>query len=135
MDDDNGQEAPVQTQEAVALTEALTPTDALKELGSAGPRRHGGIIAEEFLVELQGVSGARTYAEMSRNDPIIGAILFGIETVFRSVDWFTVPGGETEPDKKASDFLNTCMDDMSHTWTALFDNILSMVPYGYAPFE
>ncbi len=45
------------------------PTPDLTELGSTGLRRSGGTVYEEFLVNLRGIRGAKTYREMADNDP------------------------------------------------------------------
>ena len=51
---------------------------SFKELGTTGLRQFAGWIREDFLPELQGRQGARTYREMADNSPIIGGILFSV---------------------------------------------------------
>lgn len=119
----------------IRLTDRLTRRGAMEEIGIGGPIRTGGRIEEEFLPQLQGKQGAQTYSEMRRNDPIIGAILFAVETVLRSVDWSPQPGGDTEADEKATAFLESNLIDMSHTWNDFTDDILSIVVHGWAWFN
>ena len=58
-----------------------------EEIGRSGQKRYGGIFYEEFLRELQGISGVRVYQEMSENDDVIGAILFAIKMLIRQTSW------------------------------------------------
>lgn len=105
------------------------------ETGRVGQRRMGGIFYEEFLTELQGKKGIETYREMSENDDVIGAILFTIEMLIRGCEWDTQPGGDTDIDKEAADFLWQCMNDMTDTWVDTISEILSMLTYGWSAHE
>ena len=58
-----------------------------EEIGRSWQKRYGGILYEEFLTELQGIRGVRTYLEMSENDDVIGAILFAIKMLIRQTSW------------------------------------------------
>lgn len=100
------------------------------ELGTTGLRRSGGIITEEFLTALQGNRGAKTYREMSDNDPVIGAMLYAIDKVITRLDWHVE--GE---DERTAEFVNSCLNDMSDSWDATLSNILSMLPYGWSFHE
>jgi len=50
----------------------------MAEIGRIGQKRYGGVFYEEFLRELQGIKGIKTYREMADNDDTVGAILFAI---------------------------------------------------------
>lgn len=106
-----------------------------KEIGRLGQRRWGGVFQEEFLRELRGRRGMETYREMSDNDDIVGAIIFAIELLIRQVDWDVQPGGPSEADQAAADFVRECMDDMSDTWTDTVSEILSFLTYGWSAHE
>ena len=60
------------------------------ELGVTGLRAFGGYVREEFIKDLVGKRGVRTFREMSETDAIVGALLGTIEWVGRQVDW-TIP--------------------------------------------
>jgi hypothetical protein len=105
------------------------------ELGVTGLSRWGGTVNEEFLPELQGRKAIQVYREMSNNDPIIGAILFAIKMLCRQVVWRVELGGDTDEDKKAKDFLESCMNDMSTSWEDTISEILSMLTYGFSYHE
>ena len=107
----------------------------LKELGRLGQKRYGGFFYEEFLKDLQGKKGIAVYQEMSENDDTIGAILFSIEMLIRQAAWDVQPGGTTPADEEARDFVRSCMDDMSDTWSDTISEILSFLTYGWSAHE
>ena len=65
------------------------------EFGRTGQYRFGGLFYDEFLSNLQGLRGIRVYQEMSENDDVVGAVLFGIKMLIRQVDWLVQPGGDS----------------------------------------
>jgi phage gp29-like protein len=100
------------------------------ELGSSGLRRTGGTITEEFLPTLQGVKGFKVYREMRDNDPVIGAMLYAIDKVITRLEWHV----EGEDERTAS-FVDECLNDMSDSWDATLQNVLSMLVYGWSFHE
>lgn len=108
---------------------------SFKELGRLGQKRYGGFFYEEFLKELQGRKGIEVYREMSENDDVIGAILFAIEMLIRQASWDVQPGGNSQADREAADFILGCMDDMQDTWTDTISEILSFLTFGWSAHE
>jgi phage gp29-like protein len=100
------------------------------ELGSSGLRRAGGTITEEFLPNLQGVKGFKVYREMRDNDPVIGAMMYAIDKVITRLEWH-VEGD----DERTAEFVQECLEDMSDSWDATLQNILSMLVYGWSFHE
>ena len=107
----------------------------MREIGATGLRRFSGFIYEEFLQELTGWRGVAVFKEMQYNDATVGAVLFAIKMLCRRVKWYTEPGGQTQQDLIAAEFLESCMNDMSSTWIDTIDEILSMLGYGYSAHE
>jgi len=105
-------------------------SSAFLEIGSSGLRRSGGTINEEFLPNLQGVKGFKVYREMRDNDPVIGAMLYAIDKVITRLEW-KVEG----EDERTTTFVQECLDDMSDSWDATLQNILSMLVYGWSFHE
>lgn len=105
------------------------------ELGRTGQYRFGGLFYDEFLTNLQGLRGVRIYQEMSENDDVVGAVLFGIKMLIRQADWLVQPGGDTEADKEATAFVNSCMHDMQSSWTDTISEILSFLTYSWSAHE
>jgi len=101
-----------------------------REIGSSGLRRSGGYINEEFLPQLQGVKGFKVYREMRDNDPVIGAMLYAIDKVITRLEWH-VEGD----DPRTAEFIDSALNDMSDSWDATLQNILSMLVYGWSFHE
>lgn len=113
------------------------PDSALDiEMGTTGLHRAGGVIDEEFLTELKGDRGHRTYREMRDNEPTVGGLMFAVEMSLRGVQREVRPAEETDPDALAvAQFVDSCFDDMSHSWEDTLSEILSMLVHGYSPHE
>lgn len=111
------------------------PTSPLQEIGSTGLKRATGVIDEEFLPALRGRKAVKIYREMSLNDPMVGALLFAIDKLVRQVTWRVEGADNTPGSAQAVEFVEQCMEDMSHTWNDLISEILSMLPYGWAWHE
>ncbi len=105
------------------------------EVGFSGLNESGGIIREEFLPQLKGRLGIRIIKEMRDNDPIVGAMLFAIGMLIRSATWKVKPFSEDNAHKKQADFLSSCMQDMSGTWTDTMSEVMTMAPFGWAWLE
>lgn len=105
------------------------------ELGDSGLIHSSGIIREEFLNDLRGSKGAKVYREMSENDPVIGAFLFAVEQIMRQVEWKVVPFDESAAAQQDAEFVDSCRLDMAHTWGDFITEVLSFLPYGFAPIE
>lgn len=105
------------------------------ELGRTGLKHFSGTLYEEWLPQLQGDRGVKIYTEMRDNSPVIGAMLFAIEHLLRSVDWYVEPASDAVPDQEAADFISSCMDDMTHTWEDFISEALSFLPFGWSYFE
>jgi hypothetical protein len=105
------------------------------EVGTAGLRFFGGYQREEWLPELSGRNAARIYREMRDNSPIIGGILFAIQSTMRKVSWRAVAAADTPEAQEMADFAESLMDDMSSTWEETIIEGLSMLEYGFAPQE
>ena len=118
------------------------PTPDLTELGSTGLRRSGGTVFEEFLVNLRGLRGAKTYREMADNDPTIGSMLYAIEKVITRLDWRIDPfsddsedGEIAKEDKEVAVFVESCLNDMSDSWDQTVSQMLSMLIFGFSYHE
>ena len=106
-----------------------------KEYGRVGANRYGGSFFEEFLPELRGADGIKIYKEMADNDDMIGSVLFAIKMLIRQAKWTVQPQGTTAADKKATEFVQSCLHDMSSTWTDTLSEILSFLTYGWSVVE
>jgi hypothetical protein len=123
-------DAPIPDLEDVKLS-----ASPMAELGATGLKRATGVIDEEFLPALRGRKAIKVYREMSLNDPMVGAMMFAIDKLIRQVHWRVESSDTTPESTKAADFLESCMDDMSHTWNDMISEILSMLVYGFSWHE
>lgn len=105
------------------------------ELGATGLRRTAGYIDEEFLPQLKGRKAVQIYREMADNDPVVGALLFAVDRLLRQVTWRVEPASQKGDDKRAAEFVEECMNDMSTTWDDVITEVLSMLPYGWSWHE
>lgn len=103
--------------------------------GSSGLRQYGGWVREEFLSQLQGRLAAQTYREMADNSPIVGALIFAISQSMRKIEWRVTPADDTPEAAAEAEFLDSCRDDMSSTWSDTTTEMLSQLIYGFAPLE
>lgn len=111
-----------------------------KEIGRIGQLRYyspgsASVFFEEFLPELRGYRGVQAYQEMAENDATIGAILYAIEMLMRQCEFHVEPGGDTDKDKEAAEFVESCMNDMERTWADTLSEILSFLTYGWSYHE
>jgi phage gp29-like protein len=90
---------------------------------------------EEFLPELLGKRGVEAYKEMANNDDIISAFLYVIQMLMRQAKYSVEPGGDTDKDKEAANFVEECMNDMQMSWTDTISEILSFLTYGWSYHE
>lgn len=105
------------------------------ELGVSGLTQFGGRVEEEWLRQLRGDRARRTFREMADNDSTIGSILFAIEMLVRQVVWRVESYDDSPEHREQAEFVESLMDDMSHTWGDFVSEVLTMLPFGFAPHE
>lgn len=104
-------------------------------MGDTGLRQYGGYIAEEFLKELRGINGAKTYREMQDNDPIVGAVLYAITMLIRQCKWNFQACDDSIESEDAKNFCEEVFADMSVPFSTVIEEACTMFTYGYAPME
>lgn len=111
------------------MTDGATARSGLKGAST-------GFLYEEFLPELRGVRGAKQYREMAENDGIVGAMLFLCEMLVRNVEWRVEPKDKSPAAADGAQFVDEVLfQDMAHPFSALVEDALTMLIYGYAPME
>lgn len=106
--------------------------------GISGLTRYGAIsrVYEEFLRELQGPQGMKSYREMMDNDPIVGAILFAATHLCRKVSFKFKPANNSLQAKEVANFVGSCIfDDMESAWPDTLSEIMTMIPFGWSLME
>lgn len=105
------------------------------EIGDTGLRRYSGYVREEFLRQLTGRRGVEVFREMRDNDPVIGAMMFGIEQVLRNVEWEVKSSSDAAESKRWAEFLDECFEDMDRAWAEIVTEILTFLTYGWGLHE
>lgn len=107
-------------------------TTKFSRTGHTGLKRWGGTIKDEFLDELRGEKGIEAYKEMSRNDPVVGAVLYAIRHLIKGVDWRIETGGNSPEDEMAAKFVRDALwDDKEYSWDDTLEEIMSFLQYGW----
>lgn len=119
--------------------EEVQKVATLKEVGTTGLRKQAGIVFEEFIPHLQGERGQRIFREMGDNDAVLSGILYTFEMLLRQADWEIRPNeaadeGDTEAEELA-EFVQSCIDDMSHSFSDFLAEVATMFRYGWSFFE
>jgi hypothetical protein len=105
------------------------------EVGESGLKQWSGIVREEFLPNLQGLRGLKTYREMKDNDPVVGAALFAAGMLLRNAPWNVQAADDSDEGEDMKLYVEEVMKDFSVPWTQVMTEILTMLPYGFAPME
>lgn len=104
------------------------------EAGTTGLNQMAGYINDDFLKAWNGSQGMKTRREMKENDPAVGAMLFVIDKLVRNIKP-QVQAADHPQGEAAAELLESCRCDMEHTWEDFVSEVLSMLPFGFAPFE
>lgn len=105
------------------------------ELASTGLKRYGGRVDDEYDRVFKSLNKrVALYREMG-DDPIVAAVLQATKMTIRRVSWRAQTDGTSTADKEATEWLATCLDDMSQSWTDIIDQALAMLQYGFYPAE
>lgn len=109
-------------------------TNDMREIGSTGLRRSGGVVEEEFLRELKGPRWWRVVREMQQ-DAVIGGVLLAIELSLRQVAVEIEAADDSPQAEETRLFVEECLADMSSSWADTLSEILTMLSYGYSYLE
>jgi hypothetical protein len=108
---------------------------ATPSIGTSGLKQYSGYVREEFHRDLQGPRGVKAFTEMGANSAVVGSGLAVGRLIASLAEWKVEPFSEEDQDKAAAEFINSCRDDMEHSWASLIRSAFSMIQYGFAPHE
>ena len=114
---------------------AVPKGDLRNELGVSQTHHIGKTLYDDYLPQLRGRRAARVYREMSDGDATVGGLLFGIEALLREVEWYAEPADDSPAAVTAAEFLDSCLQDMTHTWGDHIASALTFLPFGFSAFE
>lgn len=115
-----------------------TKPSPFQEMGVSGLQRtkgSSGIVFEEWFAGLSGYRQRQVYREMRDNDAGIGAMAFALEMILRRADWNVEAANKSKQAHQYAQFVDECVDDMSHPWEDLIAEAVTMLWFGFAAFE
>ena len=105
------------------------------EVGSTGLNIWYGMVEERYISDLYGTEGIAVFDEMRRRDPSLRTLLYVTKIMARQSDWTVAAASEEAVDQVPAEFLEECLDDMSHTVNDAVDDFLSMLWAGWSWHE
>ncbi len=104
-------------------------------LGRTGLSHFAGLIGEEFLPSLQGQQGIKRYDEMRKNDPVVGAMLFTIESMIHNVSISIKAADSSDEEERKRWLVESSLLDMTRSWRNVLSDILTFLPFGWSYLE
>ena len=109
--------------EAKPIRSPLTYSQAVTQIGTMGIKRVGPVVREEYLTQLQGARGRAKFHEMYNHDVPRRAIN-AVKLLMLQATW-SAEGAEGPDAEAATEFLESCKDDMDQTWYRYLDDIIT----------
>lgn len=123
-----------QGQQEPTEQEKNLPTDV--EAGVTGLYQSSGYLNEEKMQKLLPTQKAMAiFREMRDNDAVVNAIMFAVEMMMRQIKGRVEPFSSKEKDILNAEFLETCQNDMSHTWENFASERATKLTFGFALHE
>jgi hypothetical protein len=102
------------------------------EIGKTGLMQWQGMVTETYTSKLQWPEAYSVYDEMRRRDPTIRTMWNALVMLARTATWYFEPESNSATDRRAADFLDSCLHDMSHTPEDAIEDALTCVPFGWS---
>ena len=116
-------------------SDAVIPRIKLSEYGTTGLRVSNKQIYEEANRLFQYPQFIKVVNEM-KNDATVASCLLAGKTLIGRVDWSVQPPvGATDVQKQRAKFIESCMNDMDHTWGSFITEVTSYLEYGFDVHE
>jgi len=118
------------------MTDRTASANQLRAIGRPGTVHSGGRLRHDDIERAwRGTERDKTILRM-QHDPVIGAILHGIEMLVRGVDWTVEAADDTGAAKETAEFVEDCLEDMHGFWPGdTLSAMLSYIPWGWAALE
>jgi len=111
------------------------PRISLGESGFVGLRTVWGKVIDDPQRAFHWPNFYRTVREMM-NDAVIASVFNTYRMLLSRVKWCVQPPEDaTEQDKERAKFIQSCMDDMEHSWPAFLSDVITYLSYGFAVEE
>lgn len=107
----------------------------MSESGYVGLNMFNGITTEELKRELNFPYSIKVYRQMSYHAAVNSALML-FNNLVRKVKWDVVePKNATEEDKRRTEFIRECIDDMEQPWEDVISDALTMNIFGFSVLE
>lgn len=106
-----------------------------EELGITGVPQFAGILAERYDPLLQGPEGVGRMAAILREEPSAFQSAYVVQLTARQANWVVRPGAPTPGDRTAAEFVDQCLNDMSHSFWETVRFALSSQAFGFSDVE
>lgn len=110
-----------------------TPT--LTERGVTGVTEWNGRPTERYLSSLQGAAGIKKFAEMLRKEPACFTADRLVRLTAQQTKWSVTPASDSSEDRRAAEFLEECVGDMSHSLPVAVDDAMTSQWFGFSLLE
>jgi len=117
------------------MSDAEASPQPYSQIGRSGLDTTGMSGFDFVLPQLRGTRGVKIFREMQQTEPIIGATLLTYESLTRQAEWHVEPASDDPEDHGVAEFVESCFYDMSSSWQDTLSEVMSMLPFGYAPLE
>lgn len=111
--------------------EARPRMSPFTETGTTGLNASGGKIREEFVRNLQGTRGYKTFQEMRENCAVIGSVFFAAENFIVESGFDVKPANDSPNALQQAEFVNQCFDDMEHSRSEFLAEVVSTTWFGF----
>ena len=119
----------------IEADDVSAPRLRLSEVGYTGLHVSNGQILEESKQELRFPESIKTYKKMAM-DTTLSSALGLYEMMVARVGWRCVPPKDPTPAEQAkADFVNSCLEDMEHSWFEFIKEATSMYTFGFSVHE
>lgn len=105
------------------------------ERGVSGVPNFGGRFEERYMSSLDGPEGIAKMATILRKEPSAFVANQMVLRTARETTWSVLPGGDSEEDREVAEFVESLMNDMSHSWDRFITFALSCSAFGFADVE
>jgi hypothetical protein len=107
------------------------------ETGSTGLRQYSGFVEEAFARELRWPAVQPLYSRMRRSDPEISMVRFVFSALARGLSFeVQEPDDPADADHRASEFVESVLEDMDGGPSTFVDTLVSNVPFfGWGVWE
>lgn len=107
--------------------------DLTGSTGQSGIVRTDGAFAQdEILRNLQFPQGMYVYREMRDNSPIIGAMMFAINSIIKTVTFESKAADESPKAQEYASHLQSCLGDMEKPFPKYISEFFTMLVFGFS---